>query len=241
MALFLFHSSKIGTFAPDLLKMTFMKKQLFRMAAAAMLLLCASSANAQISDILSNLKNNSSSSSSDDDDSSSSSILSSITSLFSSSKQATSSKIVGTWAYDEPAIVFESDNVLSSTAGKVAANSIEEKLTSVLEKLGFNEDMTVTFDDDGSFSAALSSKTISGTWEIEDEKLNLTVSKKTVSVTTQMDGSKTLEFLVDADNLLSLLQTLGSSVSSSNSTLFAISSLSSSIDGMEIGLSYSKQ
>ena len=221
-----------------------MKKQLVKLAAVSVMLFCTGSANAQINDILSNLKSSSSSSkssSSSDDDSSSSSVISTITSLFSSSKQATSKKIVGTWAYEEPAIVFESDNVLSSTAGKVAANSIEEKLTSVLDKLGFSDGMTITFDEDGSFSATLSSKTATGTWEIEDEKLNLTCNKKSVEVTTQMDGSSTLEFLVDATKLLTLLQTLGSSASSASSTLSTISSLSSSIDGMEIGLSYSKQ
>lgn len=227
-----------------------MKKQITRMAAVVVLFLCCNaSANAQISDVLSSVKDKISKSSSSSTNSSSNSsssstagsVISAITSIFSSSNTATEKKIVGTWKYSEPAIVFESESLLSSTAGKVASSKIEEKLSSVLTKAGFTSNSTITFESDGSFSTSISSKTVSGTWKIEDDKLQLTISKKTISVTTQIDGSSTLQFLVDATNLLNLIQTLGSSASSISSSLSTISTLASSVDGMQIGISYTKQ
>lgn len=221
-----------------------MKRNVFRIAVVGVMLSCGVNAGAQssLSNILSKVKSSTSSSSDTESStsSSSSSVLSAISSIFSSSSQATESKITGTWTYSEPAIVFESDNILSSAAGEAAATKIEEKLASAIEKCGITEDMTVTFSSDGSFSSKISSKTVSGTWEISDSKLNLTCSGKTVSVTTQMSGSSTLMLVVDATKLLTLVQTIGSSASSASSTLSTISSLASSVDGMEVGLKFTK-
>lgn len=207
-----------------------------------MFLAAPACANAQgLSNVLSNLKKNSSSStsSSDDDESSSSSLLSTISSIFSSSKNATSSKLVGTWEYSEPAIVFDSESVLTSAGAQVAANKIESSLQTQLSKYGIDEGaLTLTFSSDKSFSATCNSKSVSGTWEIDDSNLNMTFSgKKTVSVTTQLSSSK-LQLVTDADNLLSLIKSVASS--SSNSSLSTISSLMSNIDGMQVGLTFVK-
>lgn len=40
-------------------------------------------------------------------------VVSNPTTVFSKSKQATQDKIIGTWSYTEPAIVFTSDNILA--------------------------------------------------------------------------------------------------------------------------------
>lgn len=220
-----------------------MKKNIIRMALMGLMLIAPVAADAQ-SSILSSVKSalsGSSSSSSSSSSSTVSSVVSTITSLFSSSAQATESSIVGTWVYSGPAVVFESESVLTSTAGKLAASKVEDKLSSILKTLGFTSTMNITFSSDGSFSTTIKSKTISGTWAIEDSKLKLTYKKKTVSVTTQLDGSSTLQFVVDASKLLDLLQTLGTTASSYSSSLSTISTLASSVDGMLIGLEFSKQ
>ena len=254
-----------------------MKKQIIRLALAAIIIAAPATASAQVSldNIASKLKSKSTTSTesttssssksssssstsktssssssllsklngSDDDDSSSSSsssLLSSISSIFSSSNTATTKKIVGTWEYTEPAIVFESESVLSSAASKVAANKIESSLQTQLEKYGITEGaLSMTFSSDGSFSATVNSKTVSGTWEISDSQLTISSSgSKSVSVDTQISGS-TLQLVTDADGLLSLTKSITSS--SSNSTMSTISSLMDNIDGMQIGLSFEKQ
>ena len=201
-----------------------------------------------VSSVLSNLKNkvsstSSSSSSSSSDDSSSSSttssIISTITSIFSSSKTATASKLVGTWTYSEPAIVFESENVLSKVGSQAAASKIESSLQTQLEKYGIKEGaVTLTFVKDGTFTETLNGKTTSGTWEIDDDALKLTFSgKATVSVTTQVSSSE-LQLVTDATGLLSLAKAMASS--SNNSNLSTISSLMSNVDGMQVGLTFVK-
>lgn len=136
--------------------------------------------------------------------------------------------------------MLESDNVLSSVAAKAAANKVESTLQSSLEKYGITAGtMTLTFSKDNTFTATVKSKTTSGTWAIEDSALQLTFSgsSKTVSVTTQCTSS-TLQLVTDADNLLSLVK--GVAGSSSNSNLQTISSLLSNVDGMEVGLTFTK-
>ena len=147
---------------------------------------------------------------------------------------------MGTWTYSEPALSFESDNVLSSLTSSVASSKIESYLETIVEKTGIADGMTLVFDEDNSFTSTVKSKTISGTWEISDDKLVLTVSKKSVSVDTQMSGSSTLQLLVDGTKLLSLLQTLSSTASSVSSSVSTISTLLSSYDGMQIGLTFTK-
>lgn len=204
-----------------------------------------SSAKEKLSSISSSSSSSTSSSSSSSDSSSSSlsSLVSGITSLFSSSKTATAKKIVGTWSYSEPAIVLSSDNVLSSAAAKTAASKIESTLQTQLEKYGITEGaLTLTFKSDNTFTSTLNSKTVSGTWEITDGTLNLTFSgSKTVAVETQISGS-TLQIVTDADGLLSLIQGVASTAASasSSSSLSTITSLMSKVDGMQVGLSFTK-
>lgn len=218
-----------------------MKKQFFRVAVLSTMLLCGASANAQVdlSSIISKVTGSSSSSSNSSSSSSTSSIISTITSIFSSSKQATKDNIVGTWVYEEPAIVLSSDNVLTNTAAKVAAEKIEEKLQTYLTKVGIKKGaLTVTFSSDGTFKETLAGKTISGKWSISDSKLKITVLTKSIYITTQVSGS-TLKIVTDASKLLKLLQTLGSN--STNSSIQTVTTLMNSVNGMQVGLSLTKQ
>ena len=78
---------------------------------------------------------------------STSDVVSGLTSIFSSSKQATEKTIIGTWVYEEPAIVLQSDNVLTSAAAKLAAKKAETKLQEQLNKIGIKKGaLTLTFN-----------------------------------------------------------------------------------------------
>ena len=92
-----------------------MKKLIFKSVVVAVMLMCSVGASAQIDlgSILGGITGAGSSSSGDD-------IVSNITSVFSGKKQATSDKLVGTWVYSEPAIVFQSDNFLAKAGAKIA-------------------------------------------------------------------------------------------------------------------------
>ena len=167
-------------------------------------------------------------------------LASGLTSVFSSNKQATAEKMVGTWTYTEPAIVFTSDNILAKAASKIAANKVESKLQEQLSKYGIKPGaFSMTFKEDGTFTETLKGKTSKGTWQVKDSKLILSiVGVKALTITTQIDG-KDLQFVTDATKLLNLFKTIGAK--SSNSSIKTVATLMKSVKGMQAGITLRKQ
>ena len=166
-------------------------------------------------------------------------VISGLTSIFSSDKQATKNNLVGTWVYEEPAIVLTSDNVLTNAAAKVAANTAEKKLQEQMDKVGIKKGtLSMTFNSDGTFTETFGKKTYSGKWAVENQKLKLTHTVRTITLTTQVDGNN-LMFVTDASKLLSLMQTLGSK--STNSTVSTVTSLMKKVKGMQCGITLVKK
>lgn len=170
---------------------------------------------------------------------STSDVVSGLTSIFSSSKQATEKTIIGTWVYEEPAIVLQSDNVLTSAAAKLAAKKAETKLQEQLNKIGIKKGaLTITFNSDGTFSETFGSKSVSGTWSIKNSKLIMKHTVRSTTLTTQVSG-KELMFVTDASKLLKLFQTLGSN--STNSSVSTVTSLMKKVKGMQCGITLVKK
>lgn len=207
-----------------------MKKNLWKVAALSVMMIFSVQGQAQtLGDVLNAIGSQQGSN-----------VAQGLTSVFSSSKQATAEKIVGTWNYTEPAIVFTSDNILAKAASKIAANKVESKLQEQLSKYGIKPgSFTMTFNEDGTFSETLKGKTTKGRWEVKDSKLILTVvGVKAISITTQIDG-KDLQFVTDATKLLNLFKTIGAK--SSNSSIKTVASLMKSVNGMQAGITMRKQ
>lgn len=208
------------------------------------MLLFVNGASAQIDlgGLLGGMLGGSSSSSSNSSGSSTNDLISGLTSIFSSKKQASEKSIVGTWVYAEPAIVLKSDNILSNVAAKVAAGKIEDKLAGVLSKYGIKEGMlSITFNEDGTFTETIGKKTVKGKWTVMDSKLNLTfgtLKPKTIPITTQLEGSQLL-FVTDASKLLDFVKNIGSK--SSNSNIKTITKLMDNVTGMQAGLTMKKK
>lgn len=208
------------------------------------MLLFVNGASAQIDlgGLLGGMLGGSSSSSSNSSGSSTNDLISGLTSIFSSKKQASEKSIVGTWVYAEPAIVLKSDNILSNVAAKVAAGKIEDKLAGVLSKYGIKEGMlSITFNEDGTFTETIGKKTIKGKWTVKDSKLNLTfgtLKPKTIPITTQLEGSQLL-FVTDASKLLDFVKNISSKSSISN--IKTITKLMDNVTGMQAGLTMKKK
>lgn len=219
-------------------------KKFFRLTAMCFMLLFVNGASAQIDlgGLLGGMLGGSSSSSSNSSGSSTNDLISGLTSIFSSKKQASEKSIVGTWVYAEPAIVLKSDNILSNVAAKVAAGKIEDKLAGVLSKYGIKEGMlSITFNEDGTFTETIGKKTIKGKWTVKDSKLNLTfgtLKPKTIPITTQLEGSQ-LFFITDASKLLDFVKNISSK--SSNSNIKTITKLMDNVTGMQAGLTMKKK
>jgi hypothetical protein len=207
-----------------------MKKNLWKVAALSVMMMFSAQSQAQsLGDVLNAIGSQQGSNTAQG-----------LTSIFSSEKQATKEKIIGTWAYTEPAIVFTSDNILAKAASKIAANKVESKLQEQLSKYGIKPgSFSMTFKEDGTFTETLKGKTTKGTWQVKDSKLILSIAGvKALSITTQIDG-KDLQFVTDATKLLNLFKTMGAK--SSNQNIQTIASLMKSVNGMQAGITMKKQ
>ena len=207
-----------------------MKKNLWKVAALSVMMMFSAQSQAQsLGDVLNAIGSQQGSD-----------VAQGLTSIFSSEKQATAEKIVGTWVYTEPAIVFTSDNILAKAASKIAANKVESKLQEQLSKYGIKPgSFSMTFKEDGTFTETLKGKTTKGTWQVKDSKLILSIAGvKALSITTQIDG-KDLQFVTDATKLLNLFKTMGAK--SSNQNIQTIASLMKSVNGMQAGITMKKQ
>lgn len=208
-----------------------MKRNVCKVAAMAVMMMFSAHVSAQsLGDVLGSVLNNQQSGG----------LVQGLTTVFSSDKQATAEKIIGTWTYTEPAIVFTSDNILAKAASKIAANKVESKLQEQLSKYGIKPGaFSMTFNEDGTFTETMKGKTSQGTWQVKDSKLILSiVGVKALTITTQIDG-KDLQFVTDATKLLNLFKTLGAK--SSNSSIKTVASLMKSVKGMQAGITLRKQ
>lgn len=210
-----------------------MKKNIIKLAIMALMLIGGgNSASAQLNlgNILGGITGNSNTSD----------LVSGLTSIFSSNKQATADNIVGTWSYDSPAIVFESEDFLTKTGAALAANKLETSIQNTLAKYGITKDkFSITFKEDGTFTETIRGKSYSGKWAVEDSKLQLTYQIKTMEITTQKEGDQ-LMFVTDASKLLNLIQTLGAKTAT-RSSFSTITALAKNIKGMKVGLTLVKE
>lgn len=213
-----------------------MKKFVLSGAMALAMLMSAGNMSAQnsVGNILSNVLGSTSSSST------TGSILSGLSTIFNKANVATKDKIVGTWTYVEPAVVFSSDNVLSNLGGKAASAAIEKKLQSKLNTYGFKKGMvTMTFDKDGNFTQKFKNRTLKGTYTIKDKNVQLKYAgtwKQVVGTTQIVDNS--LLIVMDASKLLKYVNVLGTV--SGSSALKTATSLLGNMKGMECGLRLQK-
>lgn len=216
-----------------------MKKVFVKAMFMGALLTCnftaVSAQNNVLGNILSSVANGSSASGN-----TTSNIISGLTTIFSNSKVATADKIVGTWVYEEPAVVFESSNLLKKAGGSVVSSRIEKRLQTILNKYGITKgNFKMTFYKNGNFTQTIRKKTIKGTYTIDGKnvKLQYTGGMKQVLGTTQLEGNSLL-IVMDATKLLKFAGAVGSV--SGNSLLKTAGSLLSGMDGMECGVRLKK-
>ena len=207
-------------------------------ALMSLLLMTANTMNAQIDlqGIANQVLNNNQQSGS----SSSDNLVNSLTAIFSSDKQANKNNIVGTWSYTEPAIVLTGSNFLSNAAYKVVANKVESKLQSYLSQYGIKPGtFSMTFNEDGTCTETLKGKTMKGKWQIQDQKLLLTIGGvKTLSITTQISGSEMM-LVTDATKLLNMFKSFGAN--SNNQNIKTAASLLKGAKDMQAGITLKKQ
>ena len=145
-----------------------------------------------------------------------------------------------TWKYSKPGCAFTSENLLAKAGGEIAANKVEEKLSTYYKKFGFNSLNTqFTFTTDGNFSAQIDGKPWQGTYTF-DEKTHA-IHLKGLLLSASGYATKTtngISLLFDQKKLLNLIKML--STFKGSSTLSAVGSIANSYDGMRVGFEMTK-
>ena len=145
-----------------------------------------------------------------------------------------------TWKYSKPGCAFTSENLLAKAGGEIAANKVEEKLSTYYNKFGFNSSNTqFTFTTDGNFSAQIDGKPWQGTYTF-DEKTHA-IQLKGLLLSASGYATKTtngISLLFDQKKLLNLIKAL--SAFKGSSTLSAVGSIANNYDGMQVGFEMTK-
>src|SRR5574344_2385598 len=91
-----------------------------------------------------------------------------LSSVISGKNNVTKETLAGTWTYAEPAVSFESSNLLKQAGGEIVASTIEKKLATQFSKVGITPgNFMITFGEDGTFSTVKNGNTTtSGTYSI---------------------------------------------------------------------------
>lgn len=154
-------------------------------------------------------------------------------------------KLVGTWKYSGPAVLFQSDNLLLKAGGAAAASQVEAKLEPYYRTAGFTSlELTVEKDSTFNFKARLvnlngtiSKDATSGHFIFHFKALKA-INVGSMEAYIVMNGDK-MELTFDVSKLMTLVEKAGKITG--KSSLKAVSSLLNKYDGMTAGFELQRQ
>lgn len=155
-------------------------------------------------------------------------------------KDVTEKNIVGTWKYEGPCVVFESENALSQLGNTAMTSKIENTMSKQLTKIGFTKGKVVmTFNQDGTGVISMGSKKSNVNWSVNGNTLSLTypVTKKTMNINVKMNAGD-LQMAMKMDKLVTLMN--GVAGKSTSGILGTIGTMTQNIKGMYMGLKFRK-
>ena len=211
----------------------------------AIMAVTVNTANAQLGDLLKNVATSAASSAATA--ATGSSTVGNIVANLLGTATVNENTLVGTWTYSQPAVVFESEEVLKNIASTAASAKIEKTLQNQLNKLGFTPGkISITFNKDKTGSLTYNAKTnksLPFTWSVNGHDLSLRLGGQLISqlskefiLNVKITGN-TLQVAADASKLMELVQQI---LGNTNSSLNVISSMLKNVNGLYLGLKYTK-
>lgn len=148
--------------------------------------------------------------------------------------------IIGAWTYSGPGCAFTSDQLLAQAGGEVAAAEIKAKIEPTYQKLGIKASNTaITFSDDGTFTAMIGGKKLSGNYTFSETDYKITLQTMLLSLNCYAKKNLNgISLLFESSKLLTLLQTM--SALSGNASLQTVGELSKNYDGLRLGFDYKR-
>ena len=154
--------------------------------------------------------------------------------------KVTKQGLVGSWNYNGPGCAFTSKNLLAKAGGEVAATKIEQELAPYFDKTGLSAQNTnVTFNEDGKFTAKIAGKSLSGTWDFNEESAQVTM--KTLLFSFNCYAKREyggISLLFESKKLLNVLQVMAAM--SGDDTVQKVGELSKKYDGIRLGFDMKK-
>ena len=154
----------------------------------------------------------------------------------------------GTWTYQGPALALSSEggSVLGNVAGTAVSATAENKVAGYLEKFGLKAGaVQFTFNEDLTFTCTVRNIPLNGTWRTIDDgktvQLQFGRTMRYLSMTGALNATAIgCEMLFDGSKFLAFAKSVLSVVGKSSDTAGAISSLANSYDKMKIGFKLTK-
>jgi len=152
----------------------------------------------------------------------------------------TTSQLYGTWKYNGPGVAFTSEKALARAGGEVAAAKVESELLPHYQKLGISSSNTwITFNQDGSYSAKIDGKSMSGTYTLDESTGAIKLQGLLLNLTGYVKRtSGGISLLFESKKILTLFQTVAAV--SGNTTVSTIGTISKNYDGVRIGFEMKK-
>lgn len=153
----------------------------------------------------------------------------------------TEAALNGVWNYTQPAVRFESDNVLSSLSGSAFESTITSRMEKAYHFVGIKAGAaSFTFNEDKRFKAVLGSKTLEGSYTFDPATHTITLdfSSKllgTMSGRAFIDG-KELQLVFPITKLVAIIKSVGNTISS----LQSVSKVLENYDEVYLGFGFTK-
>ena len=148
--------------------------------------------------------------------------------------------LIGAWNYSGPGCAFTSENLLAKAGGEIAAVQIEEKLLPYYNQVGITSANTsISFKEDGSFSAKIAGTPLSGKYEFDEPTQKITL--KTLLMSTNCYAKKErggISILFETKKLLTVLQAMAAV--SGNKDIQTVGKKKKKYDGVRIGFDMKK-
>ncbi|MBR5715355.1 MAG: DUF4923 family protein [Bacteroidales bacterium] len=166
------------------------------------------------------------------------SVLGNVISSVTGSATTTQANLVGSWTYNEPAVQFESKNLLTKAGGAAAATKVENKLATFYNMMGIRTGrVNFIFDNNGGVTYTLGSRSYKGTYTFDKQSKTVTMttpSGQNLKAYVTISGNN-MSLCFDSTKVLNLFTTISKSY---NST---ISALAGNYDGMKTGFKFTRK
>lgn len=162
-----------------------------------------------------------------------------ITSVIGAQK-VSAKDLVGSWTYSAPGCAFTSDQLLAKAGGEVVAGQIKEKVLPYYQQIGISSsNTTITFNQDGTYSASFRGTPMSGKWTYDEASSKVTLQGLLLNINCYAKrNANGIGLLFEASKLLTMLQTVAAM--SGNANIQAVGEISKSYDGLRIGFDFTK-